>query len=57
MCVWRLARKMMKTAFLCAGQDEGEMTIFTAKVQRCKEAKKQGEVFFSSPLCTFASLQ
>ena len=37
----------------CTGQDEGEMTIFTAKVQRSKEAKKQGEV---SIFCLFAPL-
>jgi hypothetical protein len=43
----------------CTGQDEGEMTIFTAKGQRGKEAERQRSRgnylrFASSHLCLFA---
>jgi hypothetical protein len=40
---------------MCTGQDEGKMTIFTAKGRRGKEAeaKKQRELSF---LCLFAPL-
>jgi hypothetical protein len=48
----QICAETIDCADFCAGQDEGEMTIFTAKMQRCKEAKKQGKVFF----CLFAPL-
>jgi hypothetical protein len=42
-----------KSKSFCTDQDEGEMTIFTAKVQRGKEA--EGTLYFVSlHLCRFA---
>jgi hypothetical protein len=39
---------------MCTDQNEGEMTIFTAKVQRSKEAEGG---LYSLSLCTFAAVQ
>ena len=39
-------------ADFCTGQDDGEMTIFTAKAQRSKEAEGS---LFSLPLCSKSS--